>query len=68
MCRGQFRRQVLELVLHQRVKPRSGLVEHQQFRPVHEREDQADFLPAALGQFADRAIDHDLEPPDQLIC
>jgi hypothetical protein len=53
-------------VLHQWVKPRCRLVEDQQFRPVHERQHQADLLPVALGQLAHRTIAHHLEPLDEL--
>ena len=58
--------QVLELALHQRVKPGCRLVEHQQLRPVHESQHQADLLAVPLRQFTDRAVGHDLEPVDQM--
>jgi hypothetical protein len=57
---------VLELALHQRVKPGCRLVEHQQFRPVHESQHQPGLLAVPFRQFTDRAVDHYLERVEQM--
>lgn len=46
----------LELVLHQRVQPAGGLVEHEQLRGVGEGLHQSDLLLGALGQAAHGTI------------
>ena len=49
--------ELVELLLHERVEPAGGLVEDQQLRPVEERLDQADFLPVAAREVADRSVE-----------
>src|SRR5664279_233532 len=60
--------QARELILKERVQTGGRFVEHQQPRPVHESLHQADLLPVALGQGADRAIQLGTEPVGQLIA
>ena len=46
-----------KLALHQGVKSAGWLVKNQQFRPVHEGLDQAQFLPVAFRQGTHRAAE-----------
>ena len=57
-----------ELLLHQRIKTRGRLVEHEQFRIVKQRLDQPDLLPVAAGELAERPIEIGLEPLGQQGC
>jgi histidinol dehydrogenase len=54
----QFRRRL-------RVETGGGLVEDEQLRSMHERQQQADLLTVPLRQLVDRAIEADVEPLDQ---
>ena len=56
-----------ELVLHQRIEAGGGLVEDQQFRPVHEGQHDADLLPVAFGERAHGAVQDDVEPFDEVV-
>ena len=51
-----------ELAAHQRIQARGRLVEHEQVRPAHEGQDQADLLPVARGQLPGGAVEHGVEP------
>src|SRR6185312_9318764 len=59
--------QPAELLLQQRVETRRWFVEHEQVGAVHEGQHQTDLLAVALGQDADRAVELDAEPLDELV-
>ena len=49
--------ELIERLLHERVEPGGRLVEHQELGWVHERLDEADFLPVSLRQCANRSVE-----------
>jgi hypothetical protein len=60
--RAGFADKGIELLRDQRVEARGGLVEHQQVRPVLQRDHQADLLLVALGVFLEPPVQVHLQP------
>ena len=65
---GRLPQQAVKLVLHERIQPGGGLIEHQQLGAVHEREHDPELLAVALRQLVDLAVEDHPEPFDQLIA
>ena len=60
--------QVGELLLHQRVEARRGLVEHDKLGPMHERLHNAHLLPVAAGERPDRPVEVEGEAIREPLC
>src|SRR5699024_6037074 len=54
-----------EFLLQERIQPAGGFVQYEQFGPVHESLDEADFLLVAFGQPVDRPVQVQVEPFSQ---
>ena len=59
--------EVVELVLHERVEARGGLIEDEQLGPVHERLDEAELALVAGGEVGHLALQVAVQPLGELV-
>ncbi len=64
---GDLTDELLELVLDERVEPRSRLVQDQELGLMHERLDERDLLSVPSRELADRTVDLHTEPCDEAV-
>ncbi len=66
-CGADLAQQRVEALLHERIQPGDRLIQDQQLGLVHERLDQAELLPVAGRELADRSIEVCVEALDQRV-